>query len=107
MSKKNGKEARKIVIKRFEVVEGGHHGGSWKIAYADFVTAMMAFFLVMWLINATTEEQRKGIANFFNPMAMQKDTPPPLGSVLPPDPAMNVRHHTSPTLVVAPYSVFH
>ena len=87
MSKKNGKEARKIVIKRFEVVEGGHHGGSWKIAYADFVTAMMAFFLVMWIINATTEEQRKGIANFFNPMAMQKDTPPPLGSVLPPDPA--------------------
>lgn len=72
MSKKNGKEARKIVIKRFEVVEGGHHGGSWKIAYADFVTAMMAFFLVMWLINATTEEQRKGIANFSIPWRCKK-----------------------------------
>ena len=49
-----------IVIKREEVVEGGHHGGAWKVAYADFVTAMMAFFLLMWLLNATTEEQRTG-----------------------------------------------
>ncbi|MCX7370325.1 MAG: OmpA family protein [Alphaproteobacteria bacterium] len=50
--------------------EGGghaHHGGAWKVAYADFVTAMMAFFLLMWLINATTEEQRRGIADYFNP----------------------------------------
>ncbi|MBS1096085.1 OmpA family protein [Gluconobacter sphaericus] len=83
MSNQNGKEARKIIIKRFDVVEGGHHGGAWKIAYADFVTAMMAFFLVMWLINATTEEQRKGIANFFNPMAVWKDVPPPVENVLP------------------------
>ncbi|WP_408873176.1 flagellar motor protein MotB [Gluconobacter roseus] len=83
MSNQNGKEARKIIIKRFDVVEGGHHGGAWKIAYADFVTAMMAFFLVMWLINATTEEQRKGIANFFNPMAVRKDMPPPMDNVLP------------------------
>ncbi|GBR70690.1 flagellar motor protein MotB [Gluconobacter kanchanaburiensis] len=83
MSNQNGKEARKIIIKRFDVVAGGHHGGAWKIAYADFVTAMMAFFLVMWLINATTEEQRKGIANFFNPMAIWKDMPPPVDNVLP------------------------
>lgn len=82
MSKAGGKDERKIIIKRFEVVEGGHHGGSWKIAYADFVTAMMAFFLVMWLINATTEEQRRGIANFFNPMAIQQDIPPPAENVL-------------------------
>ena len=45
-----------ILIRKEEVVEGGHHGGSWKVAYADFVTAMMAFFLLMWLLNATTEE---------------------------------------------------
>jgi chemotaxis protein MotB len=45
----------------------GHHGGAWKVAYADFVTAMMAFFLMMWLLNATSEEQRQGIADFFNP----------------------------------------
>ncbi len=45
----------------------GHHGGAWKVAYADFVTAMMAFFLLMWLLNATTEDQRKGLADYFNP----------------------------------------
>src|SRR3954453_23629790 len=56
-----------VVIKKYEVVEGGHHGGSWKVAYADFVTAMMAFFLLMWLLNATTEDQRKGLADYFSP----------------------------------------
>ena len=43
-----------------------HHGGAWKIAYADFVTAMMAFFLLLWLLGATTEKQRKGIADYFS-----------------------------------------
>jgi chemotaxis protein MotB len=66
-----GKRDRKgsggIVIKREEIVEGGHHVGAWKVAYADFVTAMMAFFLLMWLLNATTEEQRKGLADYFSP----------------------------------------
>lgn len=57
-----------VIIKRKKVVAGdGHHGGAWKVAYADFVTAMMAFFLLMWLLNATTEKQRKGIADYFNP----------------------------------------
>ncbi|WP_213271996.1 flagellar motor protein MotB [Hyphomonas sp.] len=56
------------IIKRKKVYKAdGHHGGAWKVAYADFVTAMMAFFLLMWLLNATTEEQRKGIADYFNP----------------------------------------
>ena len=64
-----GDKAALIVIKREEVVEGGHHGGAWKVAYADFVTAMMAFFLLMWLLNATTEEQRRGIADYFSPTA--------------------------------------
>lgn len=67
MSKKNNQ--RPIIIKRITEEEAGHHGGSWKIAYADFMTSMMAFFLIMWLINATTEQQRRGIAQFFNPMA--------------------------------------
>ncbi|MBY0422324.1 MAG: OmpA family protein [Parvularculaceae bacterium] len=57
-----------IIIKRVKKVSGGgHHGGAWKVAYADFVTAMMAFFLLMWLLNATTEDQRKGIAEYFDP----------------------------------------
>jgi chemotaxis protein MotB len=57
-----------VIIKRKKIVQGGgHHGGAWKVAYADFVTAMMAFFLLMWLLNATTEKQRKGISDYFNP----------------------------------------
>jgi chemotaxis protein MotB len=57
-----------VIIKRKKVVAGGgHHGGAWKVAYADFVTAMMAFFMLMWLLNATTEQQRKGIADYFSP----------------------------------------
>lgn len=56
-----------IIKKVKKVSGGGHHGGAWKVAYADFVTAMMAFFLLMWLLNATTEKQRKGIADYFNP----------------------------------------
>ncbi|HIQ17947.1 MAG TPA: flagellar motor protein [Novosphingobium capsulatum] len=63
-----GKEPPKpIIVKKITVVAGGHHGGAWKVAYADFVTAMMAFFLLMWLLGATTEKQRKGIADYFTP----------------------------------------
>jgi len=62
----NGKRAG-IVVRREEATADAHHGGSWKIAYADFVTAMMAFFLLMWLINATTEAQRRGLADYFAP----------------------------------------
>ena len=57
-----------VIIKRKKiVVSTGHHGGAWKVAYADFVTAMMAFFMLMWLLNATTEQQRKGLADYFSP----------------------------------------
>jgi chemotaxis protein MotB len=65
---KGRKEGGITILLRQEEGEGhGHHGGAWKVAYADFVTAMMAFFLLMWLLNATTEEQRRGIADYFNP----------------------------------------
>jgi chemotaxis protein MotB len=57
-----------VLIKKVKKNHGhAHHGGAWKVAYADFVTAMMAFFLLLWLLNATTEEQRHGIANYFQP----------------------------------------
>ena len=63
---------RPILIKRItQVNAAGHHGGAWKVAYADFVTAMMAFFLLMWLLNATTEKQRAGLADYFNPTVVQ------------------------------------
>jgi chemotaxis protein MotB len=64
---------RPIIIKKIKkVVGGGHHGGAWKVAYADFVTAMMAFFLLMWLINTTSPEQRRGIAEFFAPASVSR-----------------------------------
>ncbi|PTQ84587.1 flagellar motor protein MotB [Nitrosomonas ureae] len=56
---------RPIVIKRIKKVAGGHHGGAWKIAYADFVTAMMAFFLLMWLLGSSTQSQLEGISEYF------------------------------------------
>ena len=56
-----------IIVKKITIVAAGHHGGAWKVAYADFVTAMMAFFLLLWLLGATTEKQRKGIADYFTP----------------------------------------
>lgn len=66
MARRN--DARPVIIKRKKIVDGGgHHGGAWKVAYADFVTAMMTFFLLMWLLNATTDKQRKGIADYFSP----------------------------------------
>jgi chemotaxis protein MotB len=60
-----------VIIKRVKKGgHGGHHGGAWKVAYADFVTAMMAFFLLMWLINTTTPEQKRGIADYFAPQSI-------------------------------------
>ena len=77
--RKQGKE-RSIVIRKEEVVEGGHHGGAWKVAYADFVTAMMAFFLLMWLLNATTQEQKRGLADYFSPNSSLSRTTSGIGA---------------------------
>lgn len=56
-----------IIVKKIKKGGGGHHGGAWKVAYADFVTAMMAFFLLMWLLNVTTDEEKNAISNYFDP----------------------------------------
>lgn len=59
---------RPVIVKKvYEAPHAAHHGGAWKVAYADFVTAMMAFFLLMWLLGATTEKQRKALADYFSP----------------------------------------
>lgn len=64
-----------VVIKKVKkIIGGGHHGGAWKVAYADFVTAMMAFFLLMWLINTTSPEQKRGIADYFAPASVSRST---------------------------------
>jgi chemotaxis protein MotB len=64
----NDQTVAPVIIRRKKIIAAdGHHGGAWKVAYADFVTAMMAFFMLMWLLNATTEQQKKGIADYFSP----------------------------------------
>jgi chemotaxis protein MotB len=64
-----------IIIKRVKKAgHEAHHGGQWKVAYADFVTAMMAFFLLMWLINTTSPEQKRGIADYFAPASVSPTT---------------------------------
>ena len=64
----NDQTVAPVIIKRKKIIAAdGHHGGAWKVAYADFVTAMMAFFMLMWLLNATIEQQKKGIADYFSP----------------------------------------
>lgn len=65
---------RPIIIKKVKKVVHAHHGGAWKIAYADFVTAMMAFFLLMWLISMTTPEQKQGLADYFAPSNVSRST---------------------------------
>lgn len=62
----DAKKLQPIIVKRVKKGGHAHHGGAWKIAYADFVTAMMAFFLLMWLLGSTTEGDRKGIQDYFN-----------------------------------------
>jgi chemotaxis protein MotB len=69
-----GKNKAPIIIKKIKKAGHAHHGGAWKVAYADFVTAMMAFFLLMWLINTTSPEQKRGIADFFAPTAVSQST---------------------------------
>jgi chemotaxis protein MotB len=62
-----------IIKKKKKGGHAGHHGGAWKVAYADFVTAMMSFFLLLWLLNVTTSEQRKGLADYFAPAGISKN----------------------------------
>jgi chemotaxis protein MotB len=72
-----------IIVKKIK--KGGHdahHAGAWKVAYADFVTAMMAFFLLLWLLNVTTEEQKKGIADYFEPSVATLRTASGAGGLL-------------------------
>lgn len=65
-------ELRPIIVKKIKKQEAAAHGGAWKVAYADFVTAMMAFFLLMWLLNMTSPEQKRGIADYFAPASVSK-----------------------------------
>ncbi len=73
MADKDGDKAP-IIIKKVKKAAHVHHGGAWKVAYADFVTAMMAFFLLLWLLQVTTDEQKSGIADYFSPASVAKSS---------------------------------
>jgi len=73
MASRNNNNNQTVIIKRIKAKShGGHHGGAWKVAYADFVTAMMSFFLLLWLLNVTTDVQKRGIADYFEPTISSK-----------------------------------
>lgn len=76
------KSEQPIIIKKVKKAAHGHHGGAWKIAYADFVTAMMAFFLLMWLISMTTQEQKVGLAEYFAPTSAMSTSTSGAGGIL-------------------------
>ena len=75
-------EQQPIIVKKVKGGGHGHHGGAWKVAYADFVTAMMAFFLLLWLLSVTTEEQKNGIADYFTSTPMITRSEDGAGGVL-------------------------
>src|SRR3954469_11012609 len=74
MSNHEVPEMEMIIIKRGHPHEEHPHGGAWKVAFADFMTAMMAFFLVLWIVNSTNKETRSSVARYFNPIRLSDTT---------------------------------
>jgi chemotaxis protein MotB len=68
-----------VIVRRRSALEDAHHGGAWKIAFADFMTAMMAFFLVLWIISATDKNTKTLIARYFNPVKVEEPAKAPKG----------------------------
>lgn len=82
MARGGDKDQRPIIIKRVKKVAGGHHGGAWKVAYADFVTAMMAFFMLLWLLSVSDEVTLQGLADYFTPSNATMSNSSGSGSIL-------------------------
>jgi chemotaxis protein MotB len=95
------RDARPIIIRRVQQAGAhAHHGGAWKVAYADFVTAMMAFFLLLWLISSASDETRKGLAEFFSNATVNIGPPGGIGGVLD---GMTVIQSQVPPLPTSPF----
>ena len=77
-----------VIVRRRSAIEDAHHGGAWKIAFADFMTAMMAFFLVLWIISATDKNTKTIIARYFNPVKVEEPARAQKGIRGAPDPNM-------------------
>ena len=97
-----------IIVRRDDGDEQAHHGGAWKVAYADFITALMAFFMLMWLLNATTEAQRVGLADYFAPTNLfgrsTSGSGEPFGGKTPNDTASSVSTAGIPEINPGPQS---
>ncbi|WP_243312137.1 flagellar motor protein MotB [Fundidesulfovibrio agrisoli] len=97
------KEHKKVIIKKVKKGgHGGHHGGSWKVAYADFVTAMMAFFLVMWLVNSLPQEKREQVAQYFQSFSLFDNGAQP--SLIPATDISQIQKENNPPAIVQPIS---
>lgn len=98
-----------IIIKRVKKVAGGHHGGAWKIAFADFMTAMMAFFLVMWLMTSATPEQKRAISGYFqDPIGFTESASPhviDLGGTPTPSPDRTLHDEPDPAVTQQPSTI--
>ena len=98
-----------IIVKRVKKVAGGHHGGAWKIAFADFMTAMMAFFLVMWLMSSATPEQKRAISGYFqDPIGFTESASPyviDLGGTPTPAPDRTLNDQPDPAIEQRPSSL--
>ncbi|MFV0623223.1 flagellar motor protein MotB [Sphingomonas sp. ac-8] len=103
------RNTRPIVIRKIKKTAAAHHGGAWKVAYADFVTAMMAFFMLLWLISSPDKQRLKGLAEYFSPSAPDApsasgETPgnvPGMGGRIRPAPADDVNSKGQPTMASA------
>ena len=78
-----GGDTRPIIVKKVKKVAGGHHGGAWKVAYADFVTAMMAFFMLLWLLANPDKDRLKGLAKYFSPTIADSAPSTPVSNTAP------------------------
>ncbi|WP_213981699.1 flagellar motor protein MotB [Sphingomonas sp. dw_22] len=98
----SAKNARPIIVKRVKKITRGHHGGAWKVAYADFVTAMMAFFMLLWLISNPDKQRLKGLAQYFSPSVADSAPATPISNTSPGAGGSTRRSETDPATPSAP-----
>jgi len=98
----SARNARPIVIKKVKKVVKGHHGGAWKVAYADFVTAMMAFFMLLWLISNPDKQRLKGLAQYFSPTIADSAPATPISNTSPGAGGSTRRSETDPSTPSSP-----
>jgi chemotaxis protein MotB len=98
----SARNSRPIIVKKVKKVAGAHHGGAWKVAYADFVTAMMAFFMLLWLISNPDKQRLKGLAQYFSPTVADSAPATPIANTSPGAGGSTRRSETDPSKPTSP-----